>query len=297
MILKSILVFIFLLLGYSFFIKKVELPTASQNQNQDNLIKAQNYLFEQKSPPKNVVVGTSLSCHILADSINKLYNLSFNGSSIFDGLEIVLNSKFKPSRLFIEINYFFISKSELLSSQLYSPYSYFMAEHFKIFRWNEQPIGKFVSNYNQLGYEVVQKHKQIMEKVKYKLGFKDKQSTFTSDQIFYYNLNEQFKNYDILPDKNKLLNNFNLLRSYIIKLQKYNVDIVLFEMPVNHLLLNKRLSKRIRAIFRNKDFKKISFIPVDSTHRYRTTDGIHLNENESKIYTLYFDSIVLKNNW
>jgi hypothetical protein len=297
MILKSILVFIFLLLGYSFFIKKVELPTASQNQNQDNLIKAQNYLFEQKSSPKNVVVGTSLSCHLLSDINNKLYNLSFNGSSIFDGLEIVLNSKLKPSRVFIETNYFFISKSELLTSQLYSPYSYFIAEHFKVFRWNEQPIGKIVSHYNQLGYKIVQKHKQIIEKVKYKLGYKEKISSFSSDQVFYFNLDEQSKNYDILPESNKLLNNLKLLKSYINKLQKSNIEIVLFEMPVNHTLINKRLSKRVRAIFNKSDFNKFSFIPVDTTYQYRTTDGVHLKENESKIYTHYFDSFVLKNKW
>jgi len=264
-----------------------------QNQNQDNLIKAQNYLFEQKVAPKNVVIGTSLSCHLLSDSVNQLFNLSFNGSSIFDGLDIVLKSKQKPSRIFIETNYFFISKSELLSSQLYSPYSYFMAEHFKIFRWDNQPIGIFISNFNQIGYEIGQRHQRFVEKLKYKIGYRNTKTSPNNSLIFRYNLSEQVKFYSKFISKKDLNNKLRLLKFQLLKLQHYGVDVVFFEMPVHSSLINARLSLSIRRIFKSKVFEKYKFIPVDTIHNYITNDGIHLNEKDSYTYTNYFDSIYL----
>ena len=70
------------------------------HQWQDNVNKAQQYVYEKSRD--TVMVGTSLSSRIIADSIPMVTSLSFGGCSVEDGLMIILYKGYTPKFILIE---------------------------------------------------------------------------------------------------------------------------------------------------------------------------------------------------
>jgi hypothetical protein len=291
MIFKSFLVFISLSVFYAFIIDTFALKGASQNQNQDNLIKAQNYLFEDFDNASNVIVGTSLSCHLTMDSLVDFYNLSFNGSSIYDGLNIILKSDNKPKVVYIESNFYLKDLSGVFDEQLFSFYSFYSSKFFPIVRYKNQPIGIFNTLFDDFGYLVVQKHNLLTEKIRYK--FNGKAQNTQNDKLFEDVLKNYTQEYQEKPVQNEL--DFYLLKIkyFVEKLKKMKVKVIFFEMPINTKLVNLNRPKLLRAALKNK-FQNERFLPFDSTFRYQTSDGLHLKNEESVAYTRFFKNNIIK---
>ena len=290
MVQKSIITGFIIFLVYALFISNYKTYSSSQNQNQDNLVKAQQYMFAN-NVPENVIVGTSLSCHLHTDSLKNFYNLSFNGSSIYDGLNVILKGNKLPEKVFIETNLYLNNKSEQLSSQLYNLYPYYTSKIIPVFRYENQPIGKLVFCLNPIGDKIVLHHNNFMKRVKEKIELQRNLSVIKKKDIylnvFNQMLNLQTENFKELPLKNEIIFKLKELKVIVSKLKNKGVEVVFFEIPIN-----TDLSKSIRAILlRGKlthfFLNKVRFIPLDTT-KYITSDGLHLNGFESITYTKYF---------
>src|SRR2546421_7447687 len=82
-------------------------PGTGQHQWQKNIILIQNYADKYQGSPV-VIVGTSLSARLYNDMLpTGFYNLGLAGGSIFDGLEVIRQSRKKPKYLLIETNIFY----------------------------------------------------------------------------------------------------------------------------------------------------------------------------------------------
>jgi hypothetical protein len=296
MILKSILSTVVLLCVYSYFLSIFETPSASQNQNQDNLVKAQQYMFNKKVP-KNVIVGTSLSCHIHTDSLDDFYNLSFNGSSIYDGLNVILNGVKFPKNVFIESNLYLKEKSELLYNQLYDVYPYYSAKYLNVVRVENQPIGKVIHTLNPLGDRIVERHNLYMKRVHDKLYNSSKLSSIyqaSEGSLFDKMLKLQIQNFSVLPSQSVLNNKLKELEVIVNVLKRKHIQVFFFEMPINKKLINSIRVQYLRQKLRAKFDSRVTFTDQDTTC-YQTSDGVHLNELESIQYTRFFKNVILKN--
>ncbi len=296
MIIKSLSITLFLSLVYSLFISYIPTPSASQNQNQDNLVKAQKYMYAEHVP-ENVIVGTSLSCHILTDSLPRFYNLSFNGSSIYDGLYVILRREHLPKNVFIETNLYLNNKSELLSSQLFDIYPFYLSKFSSIFRFEHQPIGKIIFSLNPIGDKIVVNHNNFMKRVKEKLSketlINNKKGITQDVDLFDKMLLLEIEKYNQIFPMKIVSQKLNELDSIVKILHKKKVNVYFFEMPINF-----RLMKSKRFIFLNNKLRKkfsynVDYIKTDTT-RYITSDCVHLKPEESLKYTHFFKSQLQK---
>jgi hypothetical protein len=282
MIKKTIIIGISLFLIYTFFVTFLA-PywwKASQHQWQDNIIKAQKYIYDENGLHSNVIVGSSLSCRLIMDSIPQTYNLSFGGQSLFDGLNILTHSEKLPENVFIEINFVIRpedkSFTSSLNSVLFYPKKYLLS-----MRDNKQPIGvigKLIS-YRIIG--------RIISHTKAFLNLAD-ENEHNDDDIFPKMLQLQKDNYSIIPSESFLKESFENLKEYIVKLEKKNIKVIFFEMPVNYQLNNLPRANLIRKTF-YEYFPKSSYkyISIPEFEKFVTSDGVHLSGDEAKIYTMY----------
>jgi hypothetical protein len=76
---------------------------ASQRQN--NIVRAQRYVYQDDSDLKMVIVGSSLAANLNEKDIGEgVKSIAFGGGSSKTGLEIVKRSKSKPQIVLVEMN-------------------------------------------------------------------------------------------------------------------------------------------------------------------------------------------------
>ena len=88
------------------------------HQWQDNVIKAQQFIYAEESD--TVMVGTSLSARIIRDSIPTVRSVSFGGCAVEDGLKIILSKGNFPKYILAETNLFFLDGNPELVSKIAS---------------------------------------------------------------------------------------------------------------------------------------------------------------------------------
>lgn len=287
MIKKSILTFLLLFCVYSIFTIWISPKWwhASQHQWQDNTIKAQNYLYDDTSNFKNIIVGSSLSCRLIMDSLPGVYNLSFAGQTIFDGLEIITHKTKFPKNIFIEMNVLLREQTTEFTSNLNSPFLFYPRKVLPSLRFDKQPIaitGHFISN--RITNPFLKKLKRDLHLTEQKRVPSD-----SSTSLFSKMLTMQLKSYSELPDERILNMRFITLKKYTDQLEKLGLNVIFFEIPVNYLLNDLPKAKTIRECFYlHYPASSYTYIPIDRFTKYETTDGVHLKREEALEYTRYF---------
>ena len=282
MIKKTTFVFIILLAAYAvlfFFIKPA--MQLSQHQWQDNIIKAQNFIYHtEKKAPEKIIVGSSMSCRLVQDSLQDFYNLSFSGQSVFDGLHILKEQKNLPKDLFIEMNVILKKEDKNFTDALLNPFLYTLKKYIPVLRDGKQPMA--IAGF-------------LLSEIIKKTGNADAPTTTSLNQetLFMKTLNVQRKDYLNAPDKKTLDAIFTQLKTYTDYFQQKGVNIIFFEMPVHPSLCNLPKALIIREKFYlNFPQDKYNYIPVPDCNVYHTTDGIHLTQEETLVYTNYFKNRV-----
>lgn len=257
---------------------------ASQHQWQDNLIKAQHYLYDESDTIRNVIVGSSLSCRIVADSLPQTYNLSFNGQSIYDGLDIITHKSKLPENVFVEMNIALREGSEDFTSSLYTPVLAYLKKIFPSLRADKQPLG-VVGRVSAYVFRSIRENKQQKE------NMSTETVTRINDDLFVKMLDFQIREYSFIPDTAVVNRCFKNLSAYITEIESRGGKIIFFEIPVNNKLTN--LPREV--VVREKFYQlfpptKYDYIHIPDSVDYVTTDGQHLNSIEALDYTLYFRS-------
>lgn len=289
MIKKSLIVVSLLLISWSILIKYNPF-SISQHQWQDNIITAEKFMFDNDSI-NNVIVGSSLARRLQMDSIPHFYNLSFGGQSIFDGLNIIETKNILPKRIFIEINVVMQAENTTFNEIVTSPVLNTLKSNVNIFRADKQPLAYF-------GYKAITPLVdlffgkilfRIRDKIQVEFGVIKKNTISNSDSILFNKmLSMQKKNYSTHIDNLLIEKQFSLLFKHVKLLESKGVTVVFFEMPVNHQLQELYAIKFIRNKI-IKEYPNNIFIQLpNSKFIFKTTDGIHLTKEESKIYSSYF---------
>lgn len=225
------------------------------------------------------------------DSLPNFYNLSLNGQSLFDGLTIVKTKENAPKNVFIEINVIDRGEDSNFREIISSPILNTLKRNLHIFRTDKQPLAyvgsKFVAPFVNVCF------KNIIYKVNNKIEYEfpgnrldnGKKSRTT---IFDKMLSIQIDRYSLDVDTSIMNKQFTILKNQVEFLESKGVKVIFFEMPVNNQLIHLNKAIYLRAKVRN-DFPNNIFIGIPSNiETYKTSDGVHLTNNESNIYTSFF---------
>jgi len=281
MIKKTILTTICLLILYSIVLiiwgDRLASSNDYQNQWNKNKIKTESYFWEDNIP-ENVIVGTSLSARILEDKIPGFYKLSFDGLSVFDGLEVIKKRKKNPKVVFIETNLIYKEKAKEFSDTFSNNTVLEMKKFFLPSREKYKPIGiignKFINNAMSV------KRQYNVNEIS-KINIKSK--------VNAHMLDERKREYSEIIDDKVMKRQLAELHRYIDYFEKNEVQIVFFEMPINYELMNSPRFKYIEnQLLETFPKSKYRYIFPDVQFRPVTTDGHHLNLNESIYYSDYF---------
>ena len=257
------------------------------HQYQDNVNKTQQYIY--RNSIDTVMVGTSLSAHIIADSIPMVTSLSFGGCSVEDGLRIILYKKYTPKYILVESNYILKNaNSALLSGMTEGPMP-ILRKWIPSLREKYEPICLYNSFFDYFDYH------------------------FLGLVAYYNNKNEQNVNIDNTQKRDRLLleigrrleedkvltpielkDRINIIKQLTAELEEKGAKIVFFEMPINKKLAHLKRDIQTRDIL-HKEFpaNKYLYLPSD-TAKYQTTDGIHFNNDDSKRFSHYFQTVLNK---
>jgi hypothetical protein len=276
MIKKIFFLFLILFGAYTLLIMLNPRSSASQHQWQENAIKGENYIYDKSDTLRNVIVGSSLACRIITDSLPNAYNLAFAGQSVFDGLEILKHKQKLPANVFIETNKIFIDPNKEFTSSLFSPFSFILKKYCISLRSDKQPLA-FI-------YPAVQ---NLFHKNSSEAGMPGAEPK--NSGVFNKMLAMQVEDFAIIPDSGYVTKQFALLSNYINDIKSKGVNIIFFEMPLNPNLTELQLAKFIRnGFYKHFPVNINNYIKMPDCSGYVTTDGLHLNDADAVKYTKYF---------
>ncbi|WP_242927467.1 hypothetical protein [Pontibacter vulgaris] len=297
-----------LFIGYNFAIQVLEpkfyIP---QNQQQENLIKVQEYLLNPAVKP-NVVVGSSVSTRLDMNILpNDFFNLSFRGKSVFDGLELIKRSGKKPEHIYIETNMLhkeidaaFVDSG--IENNMNVVKQYLPALHEKHQLINTLTYVAFAA----LDYVKPSLTAQLVKKIGQKVEDKQLSPNQVQEQVAVL-LAEAAKKYPStesvtgkaniklvslqtgMPENLYVSQQMAELKTYVDYFTNHQAQVIFFEIPqeASTSLSPERLQIR-EALKKAFPESSYTYFPLPAGDYFKTTDGTHLDEKSSELYSWLF---------
>jgi hypothetical protein len=273
MVKKTLLLFVLLFTLYTLLVLKFPKMGITQNQNQENAVKAEKYLYENSEHATVAVVGTSLSARLVMDSLSDFTSLAFSGMSLSEGLSIIIRKPQLPKIVFLETNFYWYNASPEFQNTVLNPVNFYLKEYIPSFRSDRQPLALATH-----------------ELIRFLKGLRQSEESALEDdpQIFQADVFENtLEDYKTIPDSNAVAARAEELKQQIEWLEKEGVKIIFFEMPIHSQLIHtvkyQYLKGKLRSFFPESKYSYVPCQPWEVT----TTDGIHLTYRESLQFTLY----------
>lgn len=291
MIKKALLSFFIIFIAYTILVTYVINPHkfVSEHQWQDNQIKAQEYLYSNTDSIQNIVVGSSLADRLVVGYLSNIYNLSMGGLGIFDGLQTVTKKGVYPKMVFIEMNKLDRKVSADFTTSLNNPIMTFLRKYFMSIRDGKQPVGLIAIPYGEkvaaYGTYIAQ---TAIHSIARKIISEEEKGLEEIDMVTKI-LPRLFEEESQIPNDANLEEDIQNLKYYVDILEKNNVTVVFFEVPIQHQLCGLSKPEAIR----NKFYKtfprnKYQYIDMPNCNDYITTDGLHLDKLSAEKYTYFF---------
>ena len=265
MIKKSILSFFMLFIIHVIVIWLFPTLGMATNQWQDNMVKAQHFLYAEDTD--TAMVGTSLSARILPDSIPSIRSVAFGGCATEDGLRLILSKPTVPHCVLIEANLLFRKGNDELIDKMTKGVIPQVRRWIPSLRECNEPICLLSG---------------LMIKA---AGMNPQAATMSVDME---QLRESIKRL-VADDKplseTELRQRTDIIKSLVMQLEQKGTKLIFFEMPVNqeayHLKELEQTRKMVRMAFPNSRY---AYLPNDTT-TYLTTDGLHLDYEGQQRYS------------
>lgn len=281
MLLRSLLFCLALLVGYELLVRTIDAWWATgQNNLQNNIVRAQEYMYNA-FPSQNIMVGSSLSARLSRevpdDSLPPHFtNLSFNGQSLYDGLEIVKAQSLLPKRLYIEANLFMRNEDPKLLNYLFSPIMYPLRRWVHAFRDRNQPIG-------------ILARLPLAVKGNPRFIHYPSANDNRDERTYQIMLTEKVANNSKSIDSLALVRQSNKLGEYITYFQQKEVEVIFFVMPVDCTLEKTKSARQIvEAVRQLAGQYHCLLIEAPPCGQYVTADGNHLQPASVFRFLRYF---------
>ncbi len=297
MIKKALLSFFIIFMAYTIIVTYVvdRHRFVSEHQWQDNQIKAQEYLYSNTDSIQNIIVGSSLADRLIVGYLPDIYNLSMGGLGIFDGLQTITKKGVYPKTVFIEMNKLDRKASTDFTTSLNNPIMTFLRKYFISIRDGKQPMGFIAIPYGEkataYGLYIVQ---TAVHTIAGKIVSRKEDGPEDVDMVTKI-LPRLLEEESHIPNNSDIKKDTESLKHYVDILEKNNVTVVFFEMPIQHELCGLSKPTAIRNQF-YKTFPrdKYRYIDMPDCNDYKTTDGLHLDKASAEKYTLFFKDEMAK---
>ncbi|GAB3962612.1 hypothetical protein GCM10028805_64090 [Spirosoma harenae] len=279
MIRKALLTTTILLLVYSVFIYvfRQQIQRTGLTVEQNNLVKAEEFLYENGQLADTIIVGSSMSNRLLVDSLpGHYYNLSMEGLASVDGIALIAQTSRRPHLLLVETNSLDRLPDTAFFASLRQPVWAKIREYIPLTRLKYQPMGVVKALLRDLKQSQIGSLPELID------------TSFASKLI-----QERLIDMNRIPTNNELRRKIAITANYIRSLQETGTQVVFFEMPTDPRIQNAKLSSIIRQLTRST-FPETAYqyIQVPSEF-YQTTDGVHLPRFECIRYSHYLYSQLL----
>ncbi|EPG75180.1 hypothetical protein LEP1GSC058_0173 [Leptospira fainei serovar Hurstbridge str. BUT 6] len=296
---QSFLFSLFLFLSYDTFVHLCRPNwSVAQYPQQDNIIKAENFLYSPKEH-ETIIVGSSLSTYLNMDLLPNVTNLAFSGMSIYEGLGILQKKDIAPKMILVEMNVITRTQDKKFVESVTAPIPSALKRVFISLREDKQPLG-IIALYIRLK---IGSSKLITEITKISDKFfnifsnrnigsfqplgDNARLTEKTDDKFEELLRLQSKDYAKIPNIAFTNEQFTNLKIIVDKLEEKGVKVVFFEMPVDKSLCQMPKAKDIREKFYSVFSRSTySYIDMPDCETYKTADGIHLQKEDANRYSM-----------
>lgn len=282
---RPLLIFIFLMTLYQTLIYGQILPSSEGlSIQQSNLIKAEQYIYQNPANYQIAIVGSSRSAKIEATYFDyKVANLGMRGGSTQTGLTIIQKSQHHPSIVLAELNgTITIAADQQLLNSLYHPFLYLVRSKLSMFRQEYQPVSVFVqvlrnwlSHKKGLTAEKIELQQIADPKIvnqRVQIALQERINPLSAEQ------------------KQKIRESAEYIKQQIRQLSEAGVKIVLFDVPgdplVDQSVQVQQERKLIRELFPPSEF---NWLPEAPAKNWQTTDGIHLIRSEARDYAAFIE--------
>ncbi len=280
-ILRPLLIFLFLMSFYQVLVSGGVLP-ASEGVSliQNNIVKAQRYVYQDDSDLKMVMVGSSLAANLNIKDIGEgVKSIALGGGASQTGLEIVKRSKSKPPIVLVEINDTIVRKidTELIDS-LYHPIFYWLRQYLPMMREEYRPISIFVDFFKSRSKQNQKMTREALDRLEGRnltpeLSQKAIQSIV---DIQSQPLSEQ--------DAENIKKEAEFIKSQLAEINKNSTaKVVLFDIPqesrVNAAIRKKQVQELAKKLFPSDRFE---WLPPPKEREWRTNDGVHLIRSDAR---------------
>ncbi|MEG4278466.1 hypothetical protein QUA62_13455 [Microcoleus sp. MON1_C1] len=280
-ILRPLLIFLFLMSFYQVLVSGGVLP-ASEGVSliQNNIVKAQRYVYQDDSDLKMVMVGSSLAANLNIKDIGEgVKSIALGGGASQTGLEIVKRSKSKPPIVLVEINDTIVRKidTELIDS-LYHPIFYWLRQYLPMMREEYRPISIFVDYFKNRSKQNQKMTREALDRLEGRnltpeLSQKAIQSIV---DIQSQPLSEQ--------DAENIKKEAEFIKSQLAEINKKSgAKVVLFDIPqesrVNAAIRKKQVQELAKKLFPPERFE---WLPPPKEREWRTNDGVHLIRSDAR---------------
>jgi hypothetical protein len=285
MVKKSILVTLILLLLYGGFMTYFRIKPVGQHQFQDNIVRAQNYMYNDSVKKLDVIVGTSLSAGFRMDMMPKgIYLLTLPGQSVYDGLALIQNSKGRPKYVFIEGNSLLSPERPEFIKYLFNAPNYYRKKYMPFMRDNYQPAGEFYSIVASHAKGATIRFTHYLFNPFVSIFHKGKPVLVDKDEFY-----EDQKRGRVKVDSALLKSSFERLRYWVDILQKEGTTVCFYTVPNDPSIYNSNISIAIRDYFPVYfPPAQYNYVPPANVYEYHTKDQIHLDSLSWIKFTNYF---------
>jgi hypothetical protein len=260
---------------------------------QNNIVKAQRYVYQDDSDLKMVIVGSSLAANLNVKDIGEgVKSIALGGGASQTGLEIVKRSKSKPPIVLVEINDTIVRQidADLLDS-LYHPIFYWMRQYLPMMREEYRPISVFIDS---LKSRSKQNLKLMTREALDRLESRNLTPEL-SQKAIQTTVDIQSKPLSEKDAKN-MKQEADLIKTQIAEVKKNTgAKVVLFDIPlesqVNATLRMQQVRELAKKLFPPDRFE---WLPPPKEREWRTNDAIHLIRSDARDFAEFLrDNTIL----
>ena len=293
-ILRPLLIFLFLMSLYQVLVSGRVLPSSEGvSLIQNNIVKAQRYVYQDNSDLRMVMVGSSLAANLNVKDIGEgVKSIALGGGASQTGLEIVKRSKSKPAIVLVEINDTIVRKIDVeLVNSLYHPIFYGLRQYLPMMREEYRPISVLVDSFKSRSKQSM---KPIAREVLDSLEGRNLTPQL-SQKAIETTVDIQSKPLSEKDAKNMKLE-ADLIKTQIAEIKKNSgAKVVLFDIPlesrVNGAIRMKQVRELAKQLFPPDRFE---WLPPPKEREWRTNDGIHLIRSDARDFAEFLRDKLLR---
>jgi hypothetical protein len=289
-IINSIIICIVLFIAYSLSIQYVisKWPVRGENQWSENIIAAEEIIYISNTP-HTVIVGTSMAARLESEMFSgDVFNLSFRGKSVFNGLSVLEKLKLAPRVVLVEINALTSLRDDSFIDPLFQQPFYTFKKYLPALRERNRPLTDFKRGILETRRLLFKSNKEKNNTVT------QKKSSVRSDKVvvssnknplFDQMIERALISYESIPDEHTTEDIMKELKLIVDGLISRGSKVVLFEMPMHPLVCDSPEIIHMRAAI-HETFTNDQYLILQPPNcsDFNTTDGIHLPFPDAKRY-------------